>query len=89
MQGFAESIGRRTGIGTGLMELVRRAAEFDVLDWIFHFEAGEEEEWEDEEEMYRILEEAGIDSFAYEYMDDEERADVLEAAGLDPFDFGL
>ena len=39
--------------------------------------------------MYRILEEAGIDSCAYEYMDDEERADVLEAAGLDPFDFGL
>ena len=45
MQGFAESIGRRTGIGTGLLELIRRAAEFDVLDWIFHFEAGEEEEW--------------------------------------------
>ena len=77
------------GQRTGIAELIDKVLAFDVLGWIFHI--APEEAWteEDDEELYRILEEAGIDSFAYEYMDDEERVLVLEEAGLDPFDFGL
>ena len=73
--------------GSTIAEWVERIASFDVLDWIFHFESGDEET--DDEEIYGILEEAGIDSFEWDYMDDEERVLVLEEAGLDPFDFGL
>ncbi len=86
MQGIADNVtGKRH---FGFAELACRVLQFDVLDWIFHIEPESAEE-EDPEELYRILEEAGIDSFAYEYMDDDEKADVLEEAGLDPYDFGL
>ena len=40
-------------------------------------------------EQEEQLEEAGIDTFDFEYMDDDEKMEVLEDAGLDPFDFDM
>lgn len=35
------------------------------------------------------LEEAGIDTFDFEFMDDDEKLEALEDAGLDPYDFDM
>lgn len=35
------------------------------------------------------LEEAGIDTFDFEFMNDDEKRKALEDAGLDPFDFDM
>ena len=40
-------------------------------------------------EQEEQLEEAGIDTFDFEYMDDDEKMEALEDAGLDPFDFDM
>ena len=40
-------------------------------------------------EQEEQLEEAGIDTFDFEYMDDDEKMEALEEAGLDPFDFDM
>lgn len=40
-------------------------------------------------EQEEQLEEAGIDTFGFEYMDDDEKMEALEEAGLDPFDFDM
>ena len=86
MNGYAQNY--RPGRALKVLHFLEKVMEFDILGWIFRI-GPEEEDEVDEEEMYRIMDEAGIDSFAYDYMDDEERIWVLEEAGLDPFDFGL
>ena len=40
-------------------------------------------------EQEEQLEQAGIDTFDFEFMDDDEKLEALEEAGLDPFDFDM
>ena len=74
----------------GELDAVERATEFGAfMDLVGENENDDSSDSDITDDPEDILQNAGIDTFDFEFMDYDEKLEALEDAGLDPDDFDL
>lgn len=74
----------------GELDAVERAAEFGAfMDLVGENEDDDSSDSDITDDPEDILQNAGIDTFDFEFIDYDEKLEALEDAGLDPDDFDL
>ena len=74
----------------GELDAVERATEFGAfMDLVGEDEDDDSSDSDIADDPEDILQNAGIDTFDFEFMDYDEKLEALEDAGLDPDDFDL
>lgn len=74
----------------GELDAVERAAEFGAfMDLVSEDEDDDSSDSDIADDPENILQNAGIDTFDFDFMDYDEKLEALEDAGLDPDDFDL
>lgn len=74
----------------GELDAVERAAEFGAfMDLVSEDEDDDSSDSDIADDPENILQNAGIDTFDFDFMDYDEKLEALEDAGLDPDDFEL
>ena len=74
----------------GELDAVERATEFGAfMDLVGEDEDDDSSDSDITDDPEDILQNAGIDTFDFEFMDYDEKLEALEDAGLDPDDFDL
>ena len=74
----------------GELDAVERATEFGAfMDLVGEDEDDDSSDSDIADDPEDILQNAGIDTFDFDFMDYDEKLEALEDAGLDPDDFDL
>lgn len=74
----------------GELDAVERATEFGAfMDLVGEDEDDDSSDSDIADDPENILQNAGIDTFDFDFMDYDEKLEALEDAGLDPDDFEL
>ena len=74
----------------GELDAVERATEFGAfMDLVGEDEDDDSSDSDIADDPENILQNAGIDTFDFDFMDYDEKLEALEDAGLDPDDFDL
>ena len=74
----------------GELDAVERAGEFGAfMDLVGEDEDDDSSDSDIADDPEDILQNAGIDTFDFDFMDYDEKLEALEDAGLDPDDFDL
>ena len=74
----------------GELDAVERATEFGAfMDLVGEDEDDDSSDSDIADDPENILQNAGIDTYDFDFMDYDEKLEALEDAGLDPDDFDL